>query len=215
MSLPPQSSGFASGFGRRAFLFQVFVLLALLACAPFAGPILSIEDPLEKADAIFVLAGSRAERWLEARDLLKEGYAPHILLSAGLHEEAETVLAREGLHMPSEAEFAKKALVTLGVPESSVTILEGRPDNTSDEGELLRTQATARGWRTVIVVTSKLHTRRAALAMRRALKGTPVRVVMRATRYDDTDPARWWQRRRTIREVVYEVPKLIAYTLGF
>ena len=50
--------------------------------------------------------------------------------------------------------------------------------------------------------------------MRRELDGTSIRIVVRPTRYDDTDPARWWQRRRTIRDVMTELPKLVAYLLG-
>jgi uncharacterized SAM-binding protein YcdF (DUF218 family) len=66
----------------------------------------------------------------------------------------------------------------------------------------------------VIVVTSKLHTRRAAFAMRRAIEGTPVRIVMRSSRYDEDDPSRWWRRRSSIRNVMHEVPALVAYLLG-
>jgi uncharacterized SAM-binding protein YcdF (DUF218 family) len=66
----------------------------------------------------------------------------------------------------------------------------------------------------VIVVTSKLHTRRAALAIRRELDGTSIRIVIRPTRYDDTDSTRWWQQRKTIRDVMTEMPKLVAYLLG-
>jgi hypothetical protein len=50
--------------------------------------------------------------------------------------------------------------------------------------------------------------------MRRALKDAPVRVVIRATRYDDDEPWRWWQKRRTIRSMMYELPKLVAYLFG-
>jgi uncharacterized SAM-binding protein YcdF (DUF218 family) len=197
---------------RRLLQLELILLIVAAACVPFAGRLLSVEDPLERADAIFVLAGSRAERWLEARDLFKERYAPLILLSAG--QPADIVLARQGVHLPNEAEVARDALTTLGVPADRIDILEGFPDNTADEAKHLRRHAMNRKWRTVIVVTSKLHTRRAALAMRRELDGTSIRIVIRPTRYDDTDPARWWQRRRTIRDVMTELPKLFAYVLG-
>ena len=142
-------------------------------------------------------------------------YAPLILLvSPGQPTEVESGLVRQGANLPNEAEVAAMRLTTLGVPADRIGILEGFPDNTADEGEHLRTYALSRKWRAVIVVTSKPHTRRAALAMRRALDGAPIRIVIRSTRYDDTDPARWWQRRRTIREVTTELPKLVAYALG-
>jgi uncharacterized SAM-binding protein YcdF (DUF218 family) len=199
---------------RRLLQLELILLILCAGCAPFAGRLLSVDDPLERADAIFVLAGSRAERWLEARDLFNERYAPLILLSAGRPADIESVLERQGVHLPTEAELARDALTALGVPADRIDILEGFPDNTADEGEHLRPHAANRKWRSVIVVTSKLHTRRAALAMRRALDGTSIRIVIRPSRYDDTDPARWWQRRQTIRDVMTEVPKLVAYVLG-
>jgi uncharacterized SAM-binding protein YcdF (DUF218 family) len=214
MSVGTTRPAFTSALARRLLQLELILLILCAASVPFAGRLLSVEDPLERADAIFVLAGSRAERWLEARDLFNERYAPLILLSPGQPTEVESVLVRQGVNLPNEAEVARDALTTLGVPADRIDILEGFPDNTADESEHLRSHALSRKWRAVIVVTSKLHTRRAALAMQRALDGAPIRIVIRSTRYDDTDPARWWQRRRTIREVMTELPKLIAYALG-
>jgi hypothetical protein len=37
---------------------------------------------------------------------------------------------------------------------------------------------------------------------------------MRGSRYDDARPERWWTSRGDIREMISEVPKLIAYVLG-
>jgi uncharacterized SAM-binding protein YcdF (DUF218 family) len=214
MSVGTTRPGFTSALARRLLQLELILLILCAACVPFAGRLLSVEDPLERADAIFVLAGSRVERWLEARDLFNERYAPLILLSPGQPAEIESALVRQGVNLANEAEVARDALTTLGVPADRIDILEGFPDNTADESEHLRSHALSRKWRAVIVVTSKLHTRRAALAMRRALDGAPIRIVIRSTRYDDNDPARWWQRRRTIREVMTELPKLVAYALG-
>jgi hypothetical protein len=37
---------------------------------------------------------------------------------------------------------------------------------------------------------------------------------MRSTRYEAAEPDNWWRRRRDIRNVVAEVPKLVAYVAG-
>jgi uncharacterized SAM-binding protein YcdF (DUF218 family) len=52
------------------------------------GSFLATEDPLEHADAIFVFAGTRAERPLEAFDLWKEGYAPRVVVTRAVAEQA-------------------------------------------------------------------------------------------------------------------------------
>lgn len=207
-------SGSRPTYAARVLQLQAVLLVVLLAGAPFLGSLLVAEDQLERADAIFVLAGSRASRWLEARDLVKEGYAPVVLVSHGLREDAERLAIEQGARLPSAGDVARDGLIALGVPSAQVVVLPGRPDNTADEASELRGYALQRGWKKVIVVTSKLHTRRAGFAMRRAVAGTEIRILMRATRYDTANPGRWWQRRSTIRSVMHELPALVAYVLG-
>ena len=204
---------------RRAVRSTLIVLAAAALLLPAwglfqGGRYLQHEDPLRRADAIFVLAGGRLERSLEAVDLYQAGYAPLIVLSPGLGEAADAVARARGIRLPNENELLRDALTGSGVPREAFLIGPGRVDNTAAEGSMLRALASARGWRTVIVVTSKYHTRRAGYAMRRALAGAPVEVVMRASRYDRSDPARWWRHRTDIRWLVDEWPKLIAYRLG-
>ena len=50
---------------------------------PFAGRYLVYQDPLEKADAVIVLAGARVERWLEGVELYRGGWAPQVVISPG------------------------------------------------------------------------------------------------------------------------------------
>lgn len=201
-------------FCRRVVLAQLALLVVLLAALPFAGRVLFHEDALEKSDAIFVLAGSRIVRWLEASDLVNEGWAPEITLGGGYRESLEKELLERGVRIPSEGEVARAALIQLGHPPERVRIL-GYTDNTGEEARMLRREAAARHWSRIIVVTSKLHTRRAGIAMRRAFEGANVRIIMRASRYDDDDPAHYWRKRRTTRALMSELPKLVAYWIGF
>jgi uncharacterized SAM-binding protein YcdF (DUF218 family) len=180
----------------------------------YGGRYLQHEDPLVKADAIFVLAGTRLERPLEAVDLYKEGFAPLIVLSPGRPEPGEYLLEQRGIEFPTEAELQRTALIKSGVPEAAVAATIGYVDNTAQEANLLRSMVKTNHWRRVIIVTSKYHTRRAAFAFRRGLAGTGTEVIMRASRYDHSDPARWWRFRPDYRFVISEWQKLFAYRLG-
>ena len=200
---------------RRTIL--ALLLFAVLAAGWFlyyGGRYLQHEDPLQKADAIFVLAGTRAQRPLEAIDLYKEGYAPIVILSPGIEEDAEVLLRKRGVRFPRQDELQREVLVQSGIPPAAVLPTSGFVDNTAQEANLLRAIVQARGWRRVIIVTSKYHTRRAAFAFRRGLEGTGAQVIMRATRYDSSDPARWWRRRSDVRFALSEWQKLLAYRLG-
>ena len=183
---------------RTVVRWAILVLLLMTAAGAswlliYGGRYLQHEDPLVKADAIFVLAGTRLERPLEAVDLYKAGYAPLIVLSPGRPEPGEYLLKQRGLKFPLEVELQRDAIIQLGVPAAAVPATTGYIDNTAQEANLLRAMVKTNHWRRVIIVTSKYHTRRAAFAFRRGLEGTGADVIMRASRYDPSDPARWWR----------------------
>ncbi len=199
-------------------MLAAFVLLLAIAGGAwfvvYGGRHLQHEDHLVKADAIFVLAGTRLERPLEAVDLFKEGYAPVVVLSPGRPEPGERLVRARGIRFPTDAELVRDAMVQMGIPAAAVVATDGYVDNTAQEANLLRGMVQARGWRRVIVITSKYHTRRTAFAFRRGLEGTGAQAVIRASRHDPSDPARWWRFRADFRFVTNEWQKLIAYRLG-
>ena len=199
---------------RTAVALVIVALLAAIAFFPYAGRYLSPNEPLERADALFVLAGARIERWLEAADLYREGWAPRIVLSPGRIEPAAGRLRDMGIRFPSEPELVRDALVQTGVPSGSIVVLPHEVDNTAQEAAALRQLCERERWKALIVVTSAYHARRARLAFRRELEGTGVRVIVRTTRHDTAIPARWWTRRGDVRYVLSELQKLVLYRLG-
>lgn len=211
--MPPPSRA-----GGRLRRIAPFVLVLAIAAAAYAfnelGSFLAAEDPLEKADAVFVLAGTSMTRALEGADLVLAGHAPRLVLSRETQEQAFAVLAQKGLTFPTDAERARDAFVALGIPRDAIVVPDTIHDSTAAEAITLRGLARQHGWRRVIVVTSRYHLRRSAFAFRRELRGTGVQVTMRGSRYDAADPDRWWRRRRDIRDIIPEVPKLIAYLAG-
>jgi uncharacterized SAM-binding protein YcdF (DUF218 family) len=202
------------GFVRIVGLLTLAGAALLAVFLPFAGRFLVREDPLEKADAVFVLAGSRVERWLEAYDLHRERWSPRIMVSPGPVDAVEARLHAIGVKLPREGDLVRDALLQLGVADDVVRVLPGSVDNTAAEAVLLRRQLDGTGWQRVIVVTSKYHTRRVRFAFRREFAGTPVRIIVRASRHDDSEPAWWWRHRADVRFVTSELQKMAGYALG-
>jgi len=202
---------------RLRIALGVAVLLIAAAVSGFVGigRFLAVDQPLEKADAIFVFAGTLAERPLEAGDLFREGYAPRIVVTRATRDQATFQLEKRGVRIPTEDDLSREVLLQLGVPAGALIIPSFVHDNTAEEARTLRELALKYKWRRVILVSSKYHLRRVRLATRRALRGTDVETAVRGSRYDESLPDRWWTRRRDIRWVASEVPKLVAYTLGF
>jgi uncharacterized SAM-binding protein YcdF (DUF218 family) len=205
----------AGGTVRRTVVVLLAIVLALGAYAFLQlGSFLAREDPLQKGDAIFVLAGSEMTRPLEGADLYLAGYAPLLVLTRETQEPAMRLLKARGLPVSTSADRAREVLIQLGIPRDAVLIPDRIHDSTAAEALSLRELALMKGWHRVIVVTSKLHLRRAGFAMRRELRGTNVEIVMHGSRYDDATPAQWWRHRADIRAILQEAPKLVAYVLG-
>ena len=200
---------------RRTLLALVAIAVAAVAVfLPFAGEYLVVEDPVEHADALFVLAGAHADRWLEAVELYNANAAPRILLSPGHLEGAEVLLRTRGVRFPSDAERSRDAILQLGVPATGVSIVPGDFDNTAEEAAGLLPLAKGQGWHQLIVVTSKYHSRRAAFAFRREFRGSGIVILLRTSRFDSADPPHWWRHRGDVRWVGSEITKLIAYRFG-
>jgi uncharacterized SAM-binding protein YcdF (DUF218 family) len=179
------------------------------------GVMVAREDPLRSADAIFVLAGTRVERPLEAADLYLAGYAPRVLVTRSRQERRAYEAARaRGITLPDEFDSEQETLTQAGVPPEALVTLDRTHDSTAEESRTLRDVALREHWTRVIVVTSKYHLRRARLACRRVLAGTSVEIVMRGSRYDPSEPQHWWRHRGDIRWLASEVPKLVLYASG-
>jgi uncharacterized SAM-binding protein YcdF (DUF218 family) len=205
----------AGPFRSRTFWIAVIALL-VIGTAGFLrlGTFLVDEDPVQPSDAIFVLAGSQMNRPLEAADLYRAGAARTIVISQDSSDEAVLALEARGVHHPRHAEMVRDTLIKDGIPAAAILMPTRIHDNTAQEAQTLRELARTHDWTRVIVVTSKYHTRRAGFAMRRELRDTRVTVILRASRYDRSHPARWWRHRGDIRFLLQEVPKLAAYLLG-
>ncbi|TAK13070.1 MAG: YdcF family protein, partial [Acidobacteria bacterium] len=172
------------------------------------------EDPLDHVDAIYVLGGPWALRWLEGADLFREGYAARIVLSPASRDPGEQVLKARGTPIPRPVDFQRQIMIERAhVPADAIEIVPGDVDNTAQEAAAIAPLVTANHWRSLIVITDRSSTRRAGYAMRRAL-GPDVRIIMRASRYDGYQPGSWWSTRATFRLTFYELPKLLAYWAG-
>jgi uncharacterized SAM-binding protein YcdF (DUF218 family) len=195
------------------FVAALVVISLILIALSQLGSFLVREDPLQKADAIFVLGGTRFERPLEAVDLYNEGWAPRIMIFRQVKDFGEQELLRRGFEFPLESDVQAEALRRLGVPAEAIAIL-GERDNTKDEAQEIHDQVVQHHWTRIIVVTSKQHTRRARLVVSRRLSGTGAAVVMRGSRYDRSDPAHWWRDRPTLRFTLFESQRLLGYWVG-
>jgi uncharacterized SAM-binding protein YcdF (DUF218 family) len=201
--------------GRRA---AAVVLLALLlvggvGALRWAGRFLVVSDPLPPhADAIVLLAGSPPGRLLEAAALYRRGIAQHLVLTRERRPPAAVSLERRGVPVPAPHDDARRQLLALGVPAEAIVVLHGRAYSTSSEARLIARWACRTRQRSLVVVTSPSHTRRARLILRRVL-GPGVHLAVRPADADFFPRRRWWRQRRAGKLVLSEYQKLANYWL--
>lgn len=169
------------------------VLVLYLARAPLltaAGRFLIVEDPLEPADVILVLAGNASTRPQKAAELHRDGWAPAIVIP-----RPEDTLANELDIMPNFTDAAVAMMQQLGVPRSSIVVLTvpGGSTSTVDDVRMFRGYAVQHGVRRAIVVTSNFHARRTRWALRKVMRGHPLDIMMAPAEDPRFDASNWWK----------------------
>lgn len=194
--------------GVFATVAAVGVYVSRSALVTAVGSYLIVEDPLETADAIKVMAGDFPSVILEAVDLYNGGYGKWIVLAPETRPAAWDELERRGVDMPYSAERNVYAARALGVPEDAILVLGPPVQTTRQELGNLRGPLEERGIRSMIIVAIKTHTRRCRLIARELLE-PHVRVIVRSSRYNDYDPSLWIRDRFFFKEAFVEYQKLL------
>lgn len=194
------------------------VRLAVLALALWsllawvAARALIVSAELERADALVVLSGSGAyvERTARATQLLKEGRAPKVILT---NDRMIGPWSQEEQRNPTFTERAVTELRRAGVPPERIEILPQPVANTYDEAVLMRQYAASHGLRSILVVTSSYHSRRALWTLRRVFEGSGVEIGLDAVAPGQQmpRPAVWWLKPFGWRMVALEYLKIVYY----
>jgi uncharacterized SAM-binding protein YcdF (DUF218 family) len=188
----------------------ISLLLLVLLCAVvyfarrpilrFTGEAWIVEDTLERADAIIVLSDDNfyADRATRAAEVYRQGMAPIVVASG-----------RRLRPYAGIAELMEHDLTERGVPKDKIVRVAHDADNTKDEAQALGQLVAQRKWRSVIVVTSNYHTRRARYVFTHMF---PAGVAVRVTgaRDGDFDPERWWLKRSSIKKLTKEVAGMVV-----
>ena len=175
------------------------------------GRWLVVENPLVKARAIVVLSGAMPLRAIEAAKLYREGYAREVWLTHST--EPAGTLEEMGIPFAGEDHYNALVLIHEGVPPDAIHVLEPPIVNTADEIKAVAATLARGKGETVILVTTKAHTRRVCLLWRRLAPGQG-RAIVRAASGDSFDPRHWWRNTSDSLDVVREVLGLLNAWAG-
>lgn len=169
------------------------------------GSALIVEDPFDVVDVIVVSVDADGAGVLDAADLVKRGVAKRVAIFAKPLNRSDQEFARRGLD--AEGAWQIHDLALLGVTDVERILLSYA--GTEAEALALLHWTAARGFTSVLVISSPDHSRRLRRVILRAMRDQPTSVAIRPARYADFDAERWWQTRDGVRTAIIEWQKLV------
>ncbi len=176
----------------------VTLLLSVLALT-FMKNHLVVYDELTTADAVVVLMGANPTRIPVAADIYMNGYAETIIIAQGATAEAQ-----EG----------KRDALALGIPKDHIVVIPGQARSTWDEALIVRGYlAEQKDINSLIIVTSRLQTRRAVTTFHRVLDclDRDIIFISRAAGHEFSQEEFWWYDLRNVRSIAIENLKNVYY----
>lgn len=202
--------------GARRFRLIALLLVLWVIVAWLAARLLIVNTPLTRADAIVVLSGSSVftERTHRAAEYYRQGLGQRILLTNdNLRGEWSSAEQRN----PFFYERARTKLIESGVPPDRIEVLPAPVTNTYDEAQALRDYAQSHQLRSLLVVTSAYHSRRALWTLNRVFESSGIEIGMQSVENGEQTPRplTWWLYPRGWQMVVGEYVKNVYYRLRF
>jgi len=174
-----------------------------------------VNSPLPRADAVAVLSGAAAykERTAYAAELFRAGRAPRIVLTNDNYKGGWSPVEERN---PFYYELETAELIRMGVPKERIVVILEPVDGTYEEARVLRRHAESNGLKSMLVVTSAYHSRRAWWTLRKVFSGADLSLGLESVppgRQTPT-PGFWWLQVRGWKEVPPEYLKLAYYWLS-
>lgn len=203
---------------RVVVVLAIFVIAAVYVSSGILlkqmGEFLVRDDEPVKSDAALVLNTGLEyyPRLIEAADIYKKGLAERIIINGDRKTDSLRNLEEQGfISCCSWYEDSLRILEMLGVPRHSITAISAEDAyDTNTEAEDVGPEIIAMGYKRIILITSRFHTRRAAHIWEEMYEGK-LYVFSVSAKTDPFDPASWWKDGRQIRWVLAEYGSWIFY----
>ncbi len=163
-----------------------------------AAEMLIKKDELKPADVIVVLAGEPEERVIYGVTLFKEDWArkDRIIMAGGPLVWKYTMAA-----------LMKEQAESLGIPGKKI-LLEDKSRSTEEDALYTKEILKKNGFKSIILVTSPYHSRRAALIFKSIL-GDEFKIINAPVAENWFNTNDWWKRRRDRSVVLNEFSKYV------
>lgn len=198
----PQHGGVVGTLIALLFL-AALCLLIYLARHPilrYAAESWIVDAPAAHADAILLLGDDNfyADRATRAAELIRQGAAP-LVVASGRRLRPNAAIT----------DLLQHDLIERGVPKEKILVFPHDADGTAEEAAALARFSAEHRFRSVILVTSNYHTRRARYVFEKSFPST-VEFSVASARDGDFDPDRWWEKRKSEKLFVHEIQGMLV-----
>jgi len=200
------------------FLFIALYFILTLYRIPLLtalGSYLIVEHEPEKADVIVCLAGKNIERSLAVLDAYRKGLAPYIFMAKKSKPDGFDYLKKRVRSYPTDFDLFALIMEGFEIPEKAILSPDDRVGNTLDEVQLVHKFVLDRGFKSIIVITSLTHSRRAWLTFTKVFKDDGIKIISLPSHYQLFNPKDWWKKRKRIKDLILEYQKLIYYKIAY
>lgn len=178
---------------------------------------LIVRSDIAHADAMVILSGSSSyrERTHVAAQLFAEGRASKIIIT---NDDRQGGWSNVEQRNPRFSELALDELVRAGVPKEKIVLLPETVHSTHDEAVLLRRYAEVVSLKSLLIITSPSHSRRALWTFRKEFQGTNIILGLSfgdEQQVGDPSPFLWWTTIKGWRLVAGEYLKFIYYLFRY
>lgn len=202
---PSNNENTCKRFFFTAFYTALILAFLLISTAsswlPAIGHCFFVQTKIANADVIVVLAGGGPERLCHGIELLKRGLAPAIWYTGDMPLETRSDLM--------DAEQALSLAERRGVPRNKITLLPST--STFEDGKSISALIKEKKIKSIIVVTSWYHTRRAMNVIHHCITDTNVAVYMSSSTNLPYSPDNWWKEEEGLVAVNNEIIKTALY----
>ena len=192
----------------------VFMILISGSLFRIMGDMIVVSDHPTPSDAAVVLSSGVEyyPRLIQAADMYRRKLAANIVINGNRKTDSLRDLEKMGFRRCCPWYSDAVAILTmLGVPEDRIILVSNEDAyDTVSEAEVVGRELIDRKLTTVIITTSKYHSRRAKFIWQE-LYGQQLTIFMVSAETDPYDPNSWWKDGRQIRWVLTEYGSLIFY----
>jgi uncharacterized SAM-binding protein YcdF (DUF218 family) len=205
----------------RRWLWLLIPMSILLFIMVFSGAILRtlgglivVDENPPRSDVVVVLntGVEYYPRLIQAAGIYRSGLADHVLINGNRKTDTLREFEAQGFQRccPWYADSVR-ILNMFGVPEDKIISISVEDAyDTVSEAEAVGRELIERQWTTVVVTTSKYHTRRAKYIWQKMYAGR-LEIVMVSAKTDPYDPNAWWRDGRQIRWLLAEYGAWVFY----